>query len=223
MQPRSCVLVGLFVLAIGSLPHAPVGYAAQSDEDESPEAVLGCLVTRTTLELDGAIPSATFWGSFCPSPTVLAGQTDGSLQPVQVLSNDSHHVTVDLDGYTDPAQTLFLLECPLDTCDSELTVGKPGLVGPAGPPGAAGATGPPGATGRSGDDGPQGPPGETPDPPNHFCNCCSGGNGQGCNCLSCSETVCGFDPFCCSVEWDSICDGEALCACICCFFPNTCS
>jgi hypothetical protein len=48
------------------------------------------------------------------------------------------------------------------------------------------------------------------------CNCCSGGDGIGCNDRTCESTVCGVDPFCCSVAWDSICDGEAGTLCTCC-------
>lgn len=58
---------------------------------------------------------------------------------------------------------------------------------------------------------------EPPDPPVH-CNCCDKGNDYtlGCDCPPCEYTVCDYDSFCCSVEWDSICDGIAQSLCTCC-------
>ena len=55
-----------------------------------------------------------------------------------------------------------------------------------------------------------------PADPSPICNCCFGGNAVGCDCLACEQTVCDLDVFCCSVTWDSICDGEAMCSCTCC-------
>ena len=48
------------------------------------------------------------------------------------------------------------------------------------------------------------------------CNCCSGGDALGCNDDHCEGAVCDVDPFCCEVDWDGICDGEAACICVCC-------
>ncbi len=48
------------------------------------------------------------------------------------------------------------------------------------------------------------------------CNCCSGGNGLGCDCQACEDIVCAADPFCCNTTWDSVCDGEAMTMCSCC-------
>ena len=40
------------------------------------------------------------------------------------------------------------------------------------------------------------------------------GNGTpGCNDLACCQAVCAADPFCCNVEWDSICAGDAADLC----------
>ena len=46
----------------------------------------------------------------------------------------------------------------------------------------------------------------------------------GCDCWSCEEIVCYFDPYCCQVEWDYICDGEAGDLCTCCRgnYPGYC-
>ena len=52
------------------------------------------------------------------------------------------------------------------------------------------------------------------------CNCCSGGNGLGCDCQECEDVVCAADPFCCDTMWDSICDDAAGLLCACC--PQTC-
>jgi cysteine-rich repeat protein len=62
-----------------------------------------------------------------------------------------------------------------------------------------------------------------------LCTCCGGGGGGGCDCCApdpagapgcndptCQNTVCGVDPFCCSVAWDSICAGEGNSLCACC-------
>jgi hypothetical protein len=51
-------------------------------------------------------------------------------------------------------------------------------------------------------------------------NCCTGGNGVGCNDPVCEATVCGVDPFCCSVAWDGICDGEGVSLCNNCVLPG---
>jgi hypothetical protein len=47
------------------------------------------------------------------------------------------------------------------------------------------------------------------------CNCCSGGNGVGCDCQVCEEIVCTQDSFCCDGLWDGYCDflAETLCSC----------
>ena len=47
------------------------------------------------------------------------------------------------------------------------------------------------------------------------CNCCTGGNGLGCDCQACEDIVCAADPFCCNSAWDAICnnEGEELCTC----------
>ena len=48
-------------------------------------------------------------------------------------------------------------------------------------------------------------------------DCCLGGSGTPfCNDADCCNTVCGIDPFCCSVEWDSICATEAASFCVLC-------
>ena len=39
--------------------------------------------------------------------------------------------------------------------------------------------------------------------------CCTAGSGPGCSNPACCEAICAIDPFCCDVEWDSICAGEA--------------
>jgi hypothetical protein len=40
-------------------------------------------------------------------------------------------------------------------------------------------------------------------------NCCVPNGGLGCSDPDCQAAVCGIDPFCCNVAWDSICAGEA--------------
>ena len=48
------------------------------------------------------------------------------------------------------------------------------------------------------------------------CNCCSGGDGLGCDCEPCEVIVCAVDPFCCEQMWDEVCDQEAAVFCTCC-------
>jgi hypothetical protein len=46
----------------------------------------------------------------------------------------------------------------------------------------------------------------------------------GCNCWSCEDVVCYFDPYCCTVEWDTLCDAAAGDMCTCCWgnYPGYC-
>jgi len=48
------------------------------------------------------------------------------------------------------------------------------------------------------------------------CNCCTGGNGAGCDCTDCEEIVCAIDSFCCESSWDTLCDTQAVNLCACC-------
>jgi hypothetical protein len=48
------------------------------------------------------------------------------------------------------------------------------------------------------------------------CNCCSGGNGTGCNLAACQSAVCSVDPYCCTTSWDAVCNLEAATLCTCC-------
>lgn len=43
--------------------------------------------------------------------------------------------------------------------------------------------------------------------------CCTAHASPSCSDTGCSATVCGFDPYCCNVMWDSICASEAASAC----------
>ena len=86
-----------------------------------------------TSDLDGPLPSATFWGTFCDSPTVSVGQTDGSLTDALVLSSAPGFITIDLTGNADPMDALFRIECSPKVCDWKLTIGAVGPTGPTGP------------------------------------------------------------------------------------------
>jgi len=241
-----------------------------SDADENGDRVLGCDITKITTDLDSAIPSATFWGTFCEAPVVSVGQMDGTLQPLSVLGSGLNFVTVDLSGNEEPGDVLFDVACPCESCTCNVTLGAfgptgatggigppgaqgaqgvagvPGSTGPTGPKGAKGAPGAPGAQGPQGKQGPPGQPGPTgptgatgPSGPSGSkgdgggigdggggdggggfpCNCCdkAGEGTTGCtDCASCETAVCDFDPVCCSVNWDFICDGTADALCTCC-------
>jgi hypothetical protein len=225
------------LIGVGLPPQNDEACDDLDDEDEVPDAILDCNVTKVTTDLDSPVPTATFWGSFCENPTVSAGQTDGSMAPVLVLSYSDNHVTVDLTGNSDPMDQLYSIECPCETCDINVTIGAVGPVGPTGPqgpqgkqgpPGADGAAGPPGPTGPKGAQGKQGPPGPPggggDDGGGTPCNCCEPVGTLGCDCRPCQATVCAVDPFCCSVAWDGICAGEGESLCTCCpgQNPGTC-
>ena len=57
---------------------------------------------------------------------------------------------------------------------------------------------------------------EIPTGPPVPCNCCTGGNGIGCDCQACEDIVCTADPFCCNPLWDGLCDAAAATLCRCC-------
>ena len=42
-------------------------------------------------------------------------------------------------------------------------------------------------------------------------DCCTAGDGPGCEDLKCQDAICAIDPFCCDVGWDGIC-AAAACA-----------
>lgn len=190
------------------------------DEDEAGDVVLDCFVSKVTQDHESEIPTATFWGTFCENPVVAAGQLDGSVQPVLVLSSATGFITVDLTGNDDPADTQFYIDCPCELCDLNLTVGAAGSDGAPGVTGPTGATGPPGPTGPKGFDGPPGPTGPpgSGDGGGVACDCCTGGDGMGCDCQPCEDLVCpeGDASFCCAFFWDSLCDGDAAALCDCC-------
>ena len=107
----------------------------ESTANSAPDQVRDCFITTVTSDVDGPIPTATFWGRFCDSPTVSVGQPDGSLPAALVLSSSRDFVTVDLTGNADPMDTLFRVECPREVCEWKLTVGAVGPTGPSGPAG----------------------------------------------------------------------------------------
>jgi hypothetical protein len=195
---------------VGEPPFGKDHMCDDENMDEDGDAVLTCMVTKVTTDLDGAIPSATFWGEFCEAPLVSVGQEDGTLAPLLILAAGLNFITVDLGDNTEGADYLFVIECPCETCESNVTIGATGPTGPQGPQGKAG---PPGPTGPAGPTGPTGPAGGKGkgggQPPVEHCNCCDPHGGLGCDNEVCMGLVCDIDPFCCSGAWDSICAGEA--------------
>jgi hypothetical protein len=211
--------------------------------DEHSDVVLTCDLTKVTTDEDATIPTATFWGTFCDAPVVRAGANDGTMMPVTVLGSAQRFVTVDLTGLSDPATVRFAIDCPCETCESNVAIGAAGPTGPSGPAGAqgklgpqgesgatgpAGAIGPAGVDGAVGDAGPQGPqgkqgpPGPTgptgPTGPAGSCNCCDNASSGtvGCDCPMCEATVCASKPECCTEEWTAECDIRASAFCRCC-------
>lgn len=51
-------------------------------------------------------------------------------------------------------------------------------------------------------------------------DCFEPGSGPGCADLECCQLICSVDPFCCEVEWDEICAGEAVAQCAGCPTPS---
>jgi hypothetical protein len=48
-------------------------------------------------------------------------------------------------------------------------------------------------------------------------DCCAANGTPGCEDAACTDKVCGYDPFCCNVQWDGLCAGAAaeLCGDLC--------
>jgi hypothetical protein len=204
-----------------------------ANSDENGDAILLCEVTRACPDLGGAVPTVTFFGTFCEDPEVFVGNEDGTYSQLLVLSSGDNHITVDITGHTEPCTYQFQIVCPCNLCQTSVTVGAVGPQGPQGPQGPPGPPGPPGAQGPQGKQGPPGPPGPTgptgvtgptgagkkgDDAPPDPCadvvggppsNCCTATGIPGCTDPECEACVCGIDAFCCDVSWDSICAGEA--------------
>jgi hypothetical protein len=125
-------------------------------DDENTDLILICDVSKVTTDLDSAIPTATFWGTYCDGPLVFAGQTDGTRVPLMVLASGTSFITVDLTGNDDPADVMMDIECPCDFCSLSLTIGAVGPTGEPGPQGPQGKEGPAGADGATGPTGPKG-------------------------------------------------------------------
>jgi hypothetical protein len=204
-----------WIAALAAVP-APASTDETCDEGTA-EDLGSCSIVKAVAALDGVPPVVTFLGSFCPSPVVSVGQADGTMQPVLVLTQGASHLTVDLTGNADPADALYVVECPCETCSTYLTIGRTGPEGPTGPqgetgpPGTAGAagatgpTGPKGAQGAVGDPGPPGPPGP---PGGGDSDCCLVHN-AGCSDPVCEQLVCEMDSCCCDVYWDKTCVDKA--------------
>jgi hypothetical protein len=53
-------------------------------------------------------------------------------------------------------------------------------------------------------------------------DCCLANGSPGCSDATCEATVCAADSFCCTVEWDGICAGEAFTLCTLCSEASSC-
>mgnify|MGYP003573623367 FL=1 len=100
------------------------------DDDENIDVILDCEVTRIFINLDGAVPTVTFFGTFCDFPNVYVGLEDGAFAQLLTLNATSGFVVADLTGFTDPATYVFEVECPCETCTCKATVGVQGPTGP---------------------------------------------------------------------------------------------
>lgn len=144
-------------------PPAGGGDEVCDDEflDENPDVVFDCEVSKVCVDLDGAIPTATFFGSFCDFPEVSVGQEDGTFTPLLILSQTTGFVTVDITGNTQDCTFTYRINCPCETCETTATIGIVGPTGPQGPQGVQGPQGKQGPPGADGAPGPPGPPGPT--------------------------------------------------------------
>ena len=112
------VLTAVFALVMLGVPSAQAQLAGLSDgdtytddytlyedgndeicdefnNDELGDLILDCELTRAVVDLDGVIPTITFFGEFCETPEVSVGQSDGTYAPVLVLSSGPNFVTVE--------------------------------------------------------------------------------------------------------------------------------
>jgi len=178
------------------------------DDDEH----TGCFVSQVATELAATIKSVTFMGAFCDNPVVTTFDTDATPMQMLLLSAGPNHITAELLNDR-PRDQLYAIDCPCDRCELRVTIGA------TGPPGPPGIPGPPGGYDCSYIDGES--------------DCCIPGDTTGCNDPYCEGFICADDPFCCEVQWDSICAdqatqlalcadccpsgcGDAGCACNCC-------
>ena len=148
------------VVTVGDISDDGLPYICDDeDDDETVDVILDCEITRIYVNDNGAVPTVTFYGTFCDFPTVFVGREDGTFVEVMVLNSDSNFITADLSTVLDVDGTYKLqVVCPCETCMAQTTIGDVGATGPQGPPGP---TGPPGPDGAPGMDGPQGPAGPT--------------------------------------------------------------
>src|SRR5436190_4781007 len=92
-----------------------------------------CFVVEGIPDLAGAPPTLTLHGQFCPTPTVLFGKPDGTLDTLTVISSNATDIVLDLTGHTSPATYVTLVTCPNGSCELDVAIGSGGAQGPAGP------------------------------------------------------------------------------------------
>lgn len=110
-----------------------------------------CQIIKTLRDLDASVPTVTFLGDLCANAIVVVGDENGSVQPLPVLSSGPGFVTVDITGYTAPANYLFWIGCPgRVNCRGKVAIGAIGATGATGAPGVPGATGAIGVRGPTG-------------------------------------------------------------------------
>ena len=100
--PSPVILLLLAALVL----FAPAALAQIVDDeicdDETIEEFLECDVTKITMELDAPIQTATFWGSFCENPVVMAGQLDGTFHTAEIRSRQDLQVDVASEAVSKP-------------------------------------------------------------------------------------------------------------------------
>jgi hypothetical protein len=204
---RLCVSLAMLCLAAGFVQAQP---RCDDDDESSDVGDPACSITKIVTELETTPPTATFSGLFCDDPVVSAGQTDGTLQTLLVLSSGVNQVKVSLEGNAGAADTLFVIACPCAECSTLLTVGQPGPAGSNGGAGAPGPTGPTGPAGSTGPSGPTGPTGSAPDEPGEGYCCGLAYEAPGCENLACQNAVCTIMPECCTDAWGFDCSDLAV-------------
>jgi hypothetical protein len=140
-------------------PNTPDELCDDEFLDENPDLIVDCEISKVVVDLDGTIPTATFFGTYCDFPEVTVGLEDGTFAPLLVLSQGTGFVTVDISGNTGDATYKFRVDCPCETCSCPATIGVIGPTGPTGPMGPQGIQGPQGKQGKPGPPGPPGPTG----------------------------------------------------------------
>ncbi|MFO0872945.1 MAG: thrombospondin type 3 repeat-containing protein, partial [Phycisphaerales bacterium] len=198
--PNNTVSWGVFTISL--LGHGLI-CGCDLDHDGVPDCADNCPFQanpdQADADGDGTGDVCSACNPICPTDLTFDGVTNADDVAVLVLQLGTFGGCADLDGDgfvtgADLAQVLAHFgTCPCqDNC----------------PPGAVDEGEPCGAHLNDGCN----------TAPSGGSDCCMGHDGVGCDDAACQAALCGFDPFCCEVQWDDICANEAVTLC-----PSICA